>query len=543
MRSYLCPHQINKPTKMRILKSTWLSAILFALVFTSCQRDAPIPDDSLQYLPESTAMVTAIRARQLLDKADFESIKQSEGYQEMIREAQSANPVLAKVLEQPESSGVDLGKNIYFTSEMREGEKPFMAISFSIADAQAFEALLESVDVEAQPAADNGYQFVSPSHNSTLAWNEAVAIIGIAEDGADVEATIRQYLENKPEQSIARNKNLRQALTKDFDIANWFSSDFLLESEMAKNSTALMNYKQEDLRGNYVQHFLTFDKGMARSEASFYFKKQVANDLGMLFRDKVKTDFAKLAPEGAPLFFMATAFDMDGINQLLVEKYSKGLAEGGLEEYGIATNTLIKALKGDIMLAAYPPSEKDKGPELVFAAQIGDKEALQSLIDAATGEDRVKKVGENRYQFLEWKKEIKNDSTQIESKVHIEGQFLINDGLLFIASQPTLLDKVENGQTGLTGPAAEQAQKLAGNHIFTFLADVEAIDAMGDEQQEALKAVKSIEATAQREGTELILRMTDESANSLKVLIDMLKSAQQEEEPAEAETETTGSEI
>lgn len=488
-------------------------------------------------------MVTAIRTKQLMDKADFKSIQQSEGYREMTEEARAKNPVLAKVLEEPESSGIDLEKNIYLSAEVKEGKKPFITVSFSIADAQAFEALLESVDVEAQPAADNGYRFFSSSGNSALAWNEKVAIIGIAEDNTDAEATLKRILETGPEQSIAQNKNLRKALVKDFDIANWISSDFLLESEMAKNSGALMNYKQEDLRGNYVQHFLTFDKGMIKSEADLYFKSQVANDLGMLFRDKVKTDFVRLAPEGEPLFFLSTAFDMDGINQLLVEKYSKGLAEGGLKEYGISTNTLIKALKGDIMLAAYASLEKDKGPELVFAAPVGDKEALQSIIDAAAGENRIEKLSDSRYRFLEWKKEMKGDSTYAETKVRVDGQFLIKDNILYIASHPALLDKVESGQTGLSGPVAEQAKTLAGNNIFTLLGDIAAIDAMGKGHGEGFKAVESIEATAQRKGAELILRMKDESANSLKVLIDMMKDNKQQEKPAVEETETSGSEI
>ena len=522
---------------MRILKSTWLSAILFSLLFTACQREAPVPDDSLQFLPASTAMVTALRPRQMMDKADFKAIQQSEGYQEMIEEARNTNPVLAKVLEQPESSGVDLEKNIYFSAELQEGKKPFVTISFSIADAQAFEALLKSVDMEAQPASDKGYQFITPSHNSTLAWNEEAAIIGITEDGADVEAAIKRYLETEPEQSIAQNKNLRQALNQDFDVANWLSSDFLLDSDLAKGSTALLNYEEDDLRGNYIQHFLTFDKGLVKSEANLYFKNQIANDISMLFRDKVKTDFVKLAPAGEPLFFMTTAFDMDGVNQLLVEKYSKGLAEGGLQEYGISTNTLIKALKGDIMLTAYAPEQESEKPGLVFAARIGDQEALQSLITLAVKENKVEQLSENRYQFLEWKKEMKDDSTYAETKVHIEGQLLLHDGLLYMASQPALLDKVENGQTGLTGPIAAQAKELSGKNIFTALGDIGALEEMGNESNEDNMAIESIEATAQRKGTELTLKMKDKSANSLKILIDMMKKAEHNEEPLKKETE------
>ena len=54
---------------MRILKFTWLSAILFSLLFTACQREAPVPDDSLQYLPASTAMVAAVGSPHLFPDA------------------------------------------------------------------------------------------------------------------------------------------------------------------------------------------------------------------------------------------------------------------------------------------------------------------------------------------------------------------------------------------------------------------------------------------------------------------------------------------
>lgn len=524
---------------MRIPQTTWLSAILFALVFTACQREAPVPDDSLVFLPENTAMVTAIRARQLMDKADFQAIKQSEGYQEMIREAQATNPVLAKVLEQPESSGVDLGKNIYLSAEMRENQKPLISISFSIADVKAFEALLKSADVEVRPAADKGYHLASPSRNSALAWNDKVAIIGVTEDDTDVQAEMKRYLEGQPERSIAQNKNLRRTLVQEFDIANWVSSDFLLDSEMAKGSSALLNYSEEDLRGNYIQHFLTFEKGLVKSKADFYFKNRIANDLSMLFRDKVKTDFVKLAPEGEALFFMATAFDMDGINQLLIEKYSKGLAEGGLQEYGISTATLMKALKGDIMLAAYPPAGDKEEPALVFAARIGDEKALESIISLALKENKIEKVGENRYQFLEWKREMKEDSTFAETKIKIDGQILLHNGLLYMASQTALLDKVENGQTGLSGPAAEQAKTLSRNNIFTALGDIESLEALGKSRDGEDKAFNSIEATANRKGAELLLYMKDESSNSLKTLIDGMKRPERGEAPSPEETESS----
>ena len=520
-------------TTMRVLKIFYLFAITAILGFSACQPSAPAPDDSLTFIPEQASMVTAIRPAQLMEKADFKAIQQSEGYQQMLQEARETNPVLAKVMEQPESSGIALDKNFYITMEMRDKQEPFVAISMSMADPQAFEALLESVEVEIQPAS-KGYRFAGTPGENSLAWNDKVAIIGISKGGTDAQAELQRYLETKPKASIAQNRDLRQALAEDFDVANWFSSDFFLHSEIAKNSTILLNYDAETLSGNYVQHFLTFDKGKVHSQTAFHLKKRLANDLSMFFRNKVKTDFISAAPQGTPLFLMATAFDMDGINQLLVEKYSKGLSEGMLKKYGISTNTVLKALQGDILLTAYAPEGATEKPALLFAARIGDEKALNTLFEAAIKEKQIEKISDNRYQLLEVKNEVKTDSGSTTVTMDIKGQALVHNGLLFLASEPALLDKVESGQVGLKDGIATRAGQLIGQHIFTALGDIDAVGQHMDSD-----AVQSVEATANRKGTDLILYMKDQDNNSLKFLIEQIKK----EKPADAPAPVGGSEI
>ncbi len=518
---------------MRIPNFTWLIATLFLLSFSACQQEPPVPEDSLLFIPENTPMVTAIRVQQLMDKADFETIQASEGYKEMLEEAREANSVLAKVMEEPEASGIDLDKNIYLSMEVEEKEETFTTISMSIADAKAFEALVEAMEVEALPASQ-GYRYAAPGKHSVLAWNESVALIGIQKDGANLKEKLETYLQTPPEKSVAQNLNLRQALTEDFDIVNWISSDFLLESEAFENSSIALNYDKEDLKGNYLQHFLAFEKGEIISRTSLDFKSRIANDLGMMFRDNPKTDFTKVAPKGQPLFMLTSAFDMDGINQLLVEKYSKGLAEGGLAKYGISTNTLLKALNGDIMLAAYASETEDKKPVLAFAAKVKDEEALQSIFDVLLEKQRVEKISENRYRLLEFKMESKEDTTVAETKVDLDGQVLVKDGILYITSQPALLDKVEQGETGMEGPVAEQAKGLIHQNIFTAIGDLTALEGRKADPE---NPVESVQATAERGGTKAVIKLKDKNTNSLKALIDMMKKEAEGEEEVRVEKE------
>lgn len=519
----------TKLTIMNILKNLRLLALLSLIGLSACQLSAPAPDDSLLFIPEEASMVTAVRPAQLMAKADFQAIRQSEGYQEMLREAREANPVLAGVMEEPEKSGIALDKNMYFTMELRGEQKPFAAISMSIADAQAFEALLQSIDVDIQPAG-NGYRFAGKPGESALAWNDKVAIIGFAKDQTDARAELERYLKTEPKASVASNKNLRRALAGDFDIANWISSDLFLQSGMAKNSAFLLNYDAKTLSGNYIQHFLTFEQGRVHSRSAFHFKKRIANDLGMMFHDKVKTDFAAAAPQGTPLFLMAAALDVEGINQLLIEKYSKGLSESALKQYGISTNTLLEALQGDILLAAYTPEGESEKPAMLFAAKVGEEKALNTLLDAAIKEKQIEKAGENRYQLLEIKKqESEKDSAAASPPLDIKGQALVHKGLLFISNNPALLDKVQKGEVGLDGQIATQANQLIGKHIFTALGDFKALGKHMDSD-----AIEAVEATAHRKGADVLLYMKNKDSNSLKYLIETMKKEAEREAPAPA---------
>lgn len=515
---------------MNMLKNFLFLVILAILVIiglNACQPSAPAPDDSLAYIPEQASMVTALRPAQLMEKADFGAIRQSEGYQEMLREARETNPVLAGVMENPESAGIDLNKNIYFSMELREKKQPFTAISMSISDPKAFEALLQSTDVEIQPAS-NGYHFAGTPGENALAWNDKVAIIGISKNGADAQAELERYLATAPKASIAQNKNLRQALAKDFDIANWISTDFFLQTEKAKNSSILLNYDSETLSGNYIQHFLTFEQGKIHSESAFHLKKRIANDLNMLFHKKVKTDFTAAAPQGAPLFLMAAALDVDGLNQLLIEKYSKGLFEGTLSKYGISTNTLLKAMQGDVMVSAYAPESETGEPKLLLAAKVGDEKALNTILEAAVKEKHIEKAGDNRYRLMETRTGSDKDSSTVTASEDIKGQALLHNGLLYLTNEPALLDKIVNGQVGMEGAIASSAAPLMGQYPFTALGDVQALSKhMGPD------VVQSIEATSNLKGANLLIYMKGQNSNSLKTIIETMKKEAAEKEAVE----------
>jgi hypothetical protein len=499
---------------MRSPRFKGLLLLLFtATLFTACQKELPPAEDSLTYIPEDAAMVTAIRLQQLMDKADFESLKKTEGFQSMLDEAAEENTTLAKVLADPAASGIDLDKNMYVSVELSDSEPIMTVASFSIADPAKLEQTLEALEVEAVPASNDFKYYDSPG-KASMAWNDEVLLLGMVDESISVKDRLLRYLETPADASVANNSNLREQLEGDFDILNWMSSDFILRSRNWQMSGNLLNYDKEELSGQYVAHALTFEKGVIENQVMLDLSGRLKNDLGMFFRDEVTTDFISAAPAGTPAFLLTAAFDINGVNQLLVEKYSKGFAEETLNQFGLSANELLKAFSGDIMLAGY---EAPKGAAL-FAAAVEDEAPLRTLIDKAYEDGKLEKVNDNRYRFLRWEREAEGDSSYVKTSVQMDGEVLLHEGLFFITNESALLDQVEAGETGLAGGLAQQSAKAMGKHIFTAFGNPAMMSAFDFE----VEKVQEIEASANRDGVQVRIEMDNKEQNSLRYLIELM---------------------
>lgn len=499
---------------MRSPRYNGLLLLLFvATLFTACQKELPPAEDSLIYIPEDAAMVTAVRLQQLMDKADFESLKQTEGFQSMLQDAAEENATLAKVLADPAASGIDLSKNMYVSVQLSDNEPVMTVASFSVADPAALEQMMEGLEVKAMPVSNN-FKFSSTPGKAAVAWNDAVLLLGMTDEPAGDKDRLMRYLETPADASIANNTNLREQLKSDFDLLNWLSSDFILQSRNWQTSGNLLNYDKEALSGQYVAHALSFEKGVIENQITLDLNGRIENDLGMFFRDEVTTDFISAAPTGIPAFLLTAAFDINGVNQLLVEKYSKGVAEETLNRFGLSAKELLKAFSGDIMLAGY------KSPEdaVLFAAAVEDETPLRQLLDKATADNKLEKRSDNRYRFLRWDHKAVADSNSVSKSVEMEGEVLLRDGLFFISNQSALLDQVEAGETGLSGELAKQSAKAMGEHIFTAFGNPGLMSGFDFEAEQ----IQEIEASANREGIKLRLEMDNKDLNSLRYLIELM---------------------
>ena len=99
----------------------------------------------------------------------------------------------------------------------------------------------------------------------------------------------------------------------------------------------------------------------------------------MFFRKKVETDFSSALPGDGLGMMMTAALSPKGINQVLVEKHSKGAVDRVLDDFGMSIGDLMEGFSGDVAIGLYEPEPKED-PEVVVVLKIDEQKQVDTLI-------------------------------------------------------------------------------------------------------------------------------------------------------------------
>lgn len=501
----------------------FLLYLLLGLLLASCQSDYSITaeNEALSQVSAQATMVNALNLSQLIEKADWASLKNTEGFRKLLEEAHKNNPVLERILLDPAASGLDLGKNAFIALDQQEPDASLMTFTFAVKDIAMLEALLQEANFTVNPASQEAYSYAQPGKESAIAWNEKVLIIGATERG-DAQERLKAYTESLYKQSAAQNKALRKALNKgDHDIVQWISADMLLKEGNVDELSKFLGLSKDDLKENGFIHYLTFEQGKVMSEASFEMSKNIKNDLSTLFNQKAKTDFSKLIPATQPAIAATASLNLNGVNQLLIEKYSKGFAEQALQSFNLSTEQLLKALDGELFFGLYPEGDQPQDMGALLALSLKDKNALMGVFEQEATLGNVEKIGNGRYQLFEFSKNMPKDSLSGEPESFtLVGQILFKNNLVYISSKADLLDQIENGQVGLQNKGNDGFKELSAGQLFALMGDLQALRLMSDFKSDLVDGFK-LSGNLEEAAAEILLN--DKEQNSLKSLLEAIE--------------------
>ncbi len=503
---------------MNNFRKTILCGAASLLFLVSCKNASNL-SDSITAIPKDATSVSAINIQSLMQKADFESVKNMDFYKEMVSEADQKNPAMSEILKDPKKSGVDLSKNIYFVqdvdlmSDLGAGNKSVFLMS--IADSKAFEAMLQnakagdvqtkdgvkyiSMKKEGEVTDENGYK-INYSNDGLVAWNEKMAVLGSSTEGD----TFLKYFKTKSEESIAQNENMRSLMGSSHDMYTFVSFDKYADNIQAKAAAGAMNIDPKALKGNYITGYSDFEKGQIVSKSDFKINKDISKDWGLLFKNNVKTDFSKYL-NGQNLGFVLTmGLDMKGLKEIINANPQFRMAtKMGEGTYNFSIDDLCKALDGDMVIAASPTDKDDKWSGMM-GFKVSDKPSVQKLLDVLVKEDVILKESDNTYRFAKFAEDMTKSYVD-ESKI----QFV--DDVLFVGDNATISSL--NGK----GSVNSDIKDVLNKNIFGMYANFNKLLMFSEDVKDPeFTEMKMMIGNKSGEG---VVKMKDANENSLKSLM------------------------
>jgi Domain of unknown function (DUF4836) len=502
---------------MNTFRKTFLFGAASLLFLVSCKNALNL-SDSITAIPKDATSVSAINIQNLMQKADFESVKNMDFYKEMVSEAEQNNPAMSEILKDPKKSGIDLGKNIYIVQDvdfMSSGTGNSSVVLMSIADSKAFEAMLQnakagdvqtkdgvkyiSMKKEGEVTDENGYK-INYNNDGLVAWNEKIALLGSNTEGD----TFLKYFKTKPEESVAQNENMKTLMGSSHDMYTFVSFDKYADDIQAKAAAGAMNIDPKALKGNYITGYSDFEKGQIVSKSDFKINKEITKDWGLLFKNNVKTDFSKYL-NGQNLGFVLTlGLDMKGLKEIINANPQFRMAtKMGEGAYNFSIDDLCKALDGDLVITASPTDKEDKWSGMM-GFKVSDKPSVQKLLDVLVKEEVILKENENTYRFSEFAENMTKTYVN-ESKI----QFV--DDVLFVGDNATVSSL--NGK----GSVNSDVKDVLNKNIFGLYANFNKLFMFSEDMKDPeFTEMKMMIGSKTGEG---VMKMKDANENSLKSLM------------------------
>ncbi len=248
---------------MNFLKA-YSSFVLVSLIFffAACKKEGSTPDGALAYVPASSTTTTAIDLKRMMQKADFESVKQMDFYKEMVSETERENPQFAKVLLEPASSGVDLDAKIYSSITLNEQNPEWMTTYFFIPlkDPVAFEQLMKSSKQEVTEK--EGIKSIDSGGTTFVGWDKKIAVFAFSTEPIEqFQNRVANAFKIDKENTLTKDSRLQKALAANHDITSCLSTNSLAVNGSAGLLLGLLNVKPDALKDNFISSYADFENG------------------------------------------------------------------------------------------------------------------------------------------------------------------------------------------------------------------------------------------------------------------------------------------
>lgn len=496
-----------------------LSLILFGL--GSCQQEKASSEDALKYVPQEALSVTSMDVAGLMEKADFEAVKDMEMFKDMVTNVQEYNPSLAALLQDPASSGIDLEQPVYWVQTLNKDNpaEMFTALMGSVKDPAQVQETMKLFGSTEQSG--EGFTYMEEKNN-IVAWNNDLALLATSQGYMDLPAEVSKIFSTGEETNILNNPKIKAFTEAEHDLKSFATLDVIPDIADAALAISMAGIDPESLRGGYTYGYTDFEKGKIDGQANWSFKQEFTKHIAPFFKDAPKADLSKQLPAEDQLLLFSGALSPEGINLIFSERPQfKGMVNYGLQASGLKLMDFLKAMGGDLALAMY-------GKDMLMVTDIRDQEAFDKILNAGVQLNSLRVEGEGLYGLTD-------GSIDLYAS---QNTFLLDMGdYAYLSSNKDMLGQIQSGELKLGGD--KQTAKLAKDNVMALYWNLQAFQQMaadekisgGVDLENVLKTLNAshLEMNVTRDGMGLEAVMNDKEANALAVLLRTINTLYVEE--------------
>ncbi len=498
-----------------------ISAVTLSFFWIGCQSEADkATDKALEAIPTNATVVTAFDLPTLMEKANFEAVKQMEFYQFFAEKAQEESDILATVFANPENSGIDLTKKAYLSVELNPDnpEEIYTGIIFNLVSPDDFAGFANSFR-DARMGKRTGYQMAELNESTSLAWNDRVGVIALGDGISETEEVMNAFFTPNTENSLADNENLNALLAEEHDVTSWLTSNALAKNKSAKLVLSLAKIPPEALNDNFVHGHVDFDQGKVDAKLNYFFQEKLIEDINLLFKENVKTDFSPYISGENLNVYLSAALNFEGLNTALSKRPQiKMFADFALKSYGLSIQKLKNALDGDFVFATYTGNVNNR-QEGLFAIKLNNPAEFEAFLAVAEQKELVSQTGNGRYLLAPTLPKMLASILPLEVGSAFDNQLMIQDGIAFISGNTTRLDAIDTGTIVTVNKAPSNIVKMVNENPLALFVDFNSLKRIG---LPGTSALDLLELSGNKEGADFQLGMKNESINSLQAIFEIV---------------------
>ena len=485
---------------------------LAVLFLSSCGNKVSEKDRMANFIPADAGVVVRIHPDVLMEKADYEALKQMAFFKDGLAEAKKENEVLAAVLDNPANSGVNLEQSSFMAFVFNAQKNPGVGIYLPLADRAKFEEFIRSASDKFEKSEYQDGVFYGNS-DSGFFIRDNMAVI-VFEKNKNFESLIVEK-----DHSLAGNSNFRKFLKEQGDVSYWLSSTPIFEllgnSQMVKN---LKTFKEEDLKNNFTHAHVSFKNGAVDAQSRLFLSSGLKSDLSLIFGNGLRHDFSKDFPGDNLQGVYAVNISLKGSYQLTKEYFFSGMVKNEIEkDLGLSVEEVTDALTGEMAVAFYtaPEDAIQQKPEIVVGLDIGKKKPFNRLINNLVEKGLLTQEG-NIYR------------TPNSMNFSTGNTLVVQDDVFYVilSKNDALIRYLADGQFDHSGEVLKRIKKISKKHIAAFVLQPRFLQGMHDRDlPKLMEQLIAMEGASGLSDGFFKAEFKDKSTNSLKMFMTLLNES------------------